>query len=283
MPENFISKEGGDSMIINHNISAEFANRLLRATHLDMVKSIERLSSGMRINKAGDDASGLAVSEKLRSQVRGLLQAARNTEDGISFIQTAEGALQEMHSVLHRVRELAIEASNGIYSAADRAQIQVEVSQLVQEVDRIANTTEFNKFKILDGSQSSLRFHIGANADQNMVVFVKPMTSDSLGVKGVSLSTPEKANKALAQVDSAVDQVSRQRANFGAWQNRLEHTSVNLNVAAENLQAAESRIRDADMAAEMVQFTRLKILAESGTAMLAQANMTPKSVLRLLD
>jgi flagellin len=263
-------------------MSAQFANRLLRATHLDMMKNIERLSSGQRINKAGDDASGLAVSEKLRSQVRGLLQAVRNTEDGISFIQTAEGSLQEMHSILHRMRELAIEAANGIYSDEDRAQLQVEVSQLIQEVDRIAETTEFNKFKILEG-QASLRFHIGANADQNMLVTVKTMTSLSLNIKGVSLDTTAKANEALANVDSAVDIVSRQRANFGAWQNRLEYMSRNLSVAAENLQAAESRIRDTDMAAEMVRFTRASILADSGTAMLIQANMMPKTILRLLD
>jgi flagellin len=275
--------EGGDSMIINHNMSAQFANRLLRATNLDRVKSIERLSSGQRINKAGDDASGLAVSEKLRSQVRGLHQAVRNTEDGISFIQTAEGSLQEMHAILHRVRELSIEASNGIYSNADRAQLQVEVDQLVEEVDRIANTTEFNRFKILDGSRSSMRFHIGANADQNMKVLVKTMTSSALKVKGISLSTPAKANETLARIDSAVDEVSRLRANFGAWQNRLEHTSRNLSVAAENLQAAESRIRDTDMAAEMVKFTRTRILTDSGTAMLAQANMMPKTILRLID
>ena len=269
-------------MIINHNMSAQFANRLLRATHLDMVKSIERLSSGQRINKAGDDASGLAVSEKLRSQVRGLLQAVRNTEDGISFIQTAEGSLQEMHSILHRMRELSIQASNGIYSDQDRAQLQVEVSQLVQEVDRIAETTEFNRFKILEG-RASMRFHIGANTDQHMSVTVKTMTSQALGIKGLSLDTAVKANDALALVDSAVDEVSKQRANFGAWQNRMEYTSRNLSVAAENLQAAESRIRDTDMAAEMVRFTRNMILMDSGTAMLVQANMMPKTVLRLID
>ena len=270
-------------MIINHNMSAQFANRLLRATHLDMAKSIERLSSGQRINKAGDDASGLAVSEKLRSQIRGLLQAVRNTEDGISFVQVAEGSLQEMHSILHRMRELAIQASNGVYSNADRTQIAVEVNQLRDEVDRISNTTEFNRMKILDGSLVSMRFHIGANADQNMMVSIKTMTSKSLGIDGVSLSTAAQANDALARVDSAVDTVSRQRANLGAWQNRMEHTSRNLSVAAENLQAAESRIRDADMASEMVKYTRTMILTDSGTAMLAQANMMPKTVLRLLD
>jgi len=282
MPGN-ISKEGGDRMIINHNMSAEFANRLLRATDLGLTKSIEKLSSGQRINRAGDDASGLAVSEKLRSQIRGLRQAERNTEDGISFIQTAEGSLQEVHAILHRVRELAIEASNGIYTDADRSQLQVEVSQLVQEVDRIANTTEFNRFKILDGSNSEMRFHIGANADQNMAVRVQTMTSRALQIQGIGLATVSQSNKALALVDSAVNAVSKQRANFGAWQNRMEHTAKNLSVAAENLQSAESRIRDVDMAAEMVEYTRLKILSDTGAAMLSQANLRPKSVLRLLD
>jgi len=270
-------------MIINHNMSAEFANRLLRATDLGLTKSIEKLSSGQRINRAGDDASGLAVSEKLRSQIRGLRQAERNTEDGISFIQTAEGSLQEVHAILHRVRELAIEASNGIYTDADRSQLQVEVSQLVQEVDRIANTTEFNRFKILDGSNSEMRFHIGANADQNMAVRVQTMTSRALQIQGIGLATVSQSNKALALVDSAVNAVSKQRANFGAWQNRMEHTAKNLSVAAENLQSAESRIRDVDMAAEMVEYTRLKILSDTGAAMLSQANLRPKSVLRLLD
>ena len=275
--------EGGDSMIINHNMSAQFANRLLRATRLGMIKNIERLSSGQRINKAGDDASGLAVSEKLRSQIRGMKQAVRNTEDGVSFVQVAEGSLQEMHSMLHRMRELAIQASNGIYSDADRTQIQVEVTQLVEEVDRIAGTTEFNKMKMLDGSLVNMRFHIGANANQNMLVQIQTMTAEALEIKGISLSTPAKSNEALGRVEGAVDKVSRQRANLGAWQNRMEYTARNLSVAAENLQAAESRIRDTDMAAELVSFTRNRILTDTGTAMLAQANMLPKTILRLID
>jgi len=264
-------------------MSAIFANRVLHTTDLQMQKTMEKLASGMRINRAGDDASGLAVSEKLRSQVRGLQQAERNAMDGIAFIQVGEGALQEVHSILHRMRELAIQTSNGIYSDADRRQIQVEVSQLSQEVDRIATTTEFNKYKMLDGTLSTMQFHVGANPDQNMRVWISAMTASALNVKGLSLSTAQQSNTALARVDSAVDAVSTQRANFGAWQNRLEHTAASLNVAWENLQAAESRIRDADIATEMVEFTREQILLETGTAMLAQANLRPRSVKLLLD
>jgi len=269
-------------MIINHNMSAIFANRLLHSTDLQMQKTMEKLASGMRINRAGDDASGLAVSEKLRSQIRGLQQAERNTMDGIAFIQVGEGALQEVHSILHRMRELSIQTANGIYSDADRRQIQVEVSQLSQEVDRVATTTEFNKFKMLDGTLSNMVFHVGANADQNIRVWISSMTASALNVKGLSLSSAQASNAALARVDTAVDAVSAQRANFGAWQNRLEHTAANLAVAWENLQAAESRIRDADIATEVVNFTREQILLETGTAMLAQANMRPKTVQALL-
>lgn len=269
-------------MIINHNMSAIFANRLLHQTDEEMKKSIEKLSSGMRINKAGDDASGLAVSEKLRSQIRGLQQAERNSQDGISFIQVAEGSLQEVHSILHRVRELAIQTANGIYSDVDRLQVQVEVSQLVQEVDRIAETTEFNKFKILDGTMLSTQFHVGANADQRISVNVATMTAQALDIGALNIATVSGSNSALAKVDNAVNIVSKQRANFGAWQNRMEFTERNLAVAWENLQSAESRIRDADMATEVVAFTREQILLESGMSMLAQANLKPKSVLKLL-
>jgi flagellin len=274
--------EGGDSMIINHNISAEFANRVLAQTEREISKSIEKLSSGLRINKAGDDASGLAVSETLRSQVRGLKQAQRNALDSISFIQTAEGSLQEVHSILHRLRELSVQSANAIYSVQDRGLIQIEVSQLVSEIDRIAETTEFNRFKILNGSNASFKFQVGANPGQNIVVFIKTMTSGAIGVSGMNMSTVDSANTALGRVDKAVDTVSIQRAKFGAVQNRLEHVVVNLAVAGENLQAAESRIRDTDMAAEIVNFMRLKILEDSGVAMLMQANLKPQSVLKLL-
>lgn len=269
-------------MIINHNISALFANRVLAQTERDISRSIEKLSSGLRINRAGDDASGLAVSERLRSQIRGLNQAQKNALDSISFIQTAEGSLQEVHSILHRLRELAVQSSNAIYSVEDRSLIQVEVSQLVQEIDRIADTTEFNRFKILDGSNKSFQFQVGANADQNITVVMKTMTAAAIDISGISMSTVESANEALSRVDRAVDTVSRQRATFGAVQNRLDHVVSNLAVAAENLQAAESRIRDTNMASEIVNFVRAKILQDSGLAMLMQANLKPESVLKLL-
>jgi flagellin len=275
--------EGGDSMIINHNVSADFANRALAQTGRQMEKSIEKLASGLRINRAGDDASGLAVSETLRSQIRGLRQAQRNAFDSISFIQTAEGSLQEVHSILHRVRELAVQSANAIYSEQDRSLIQIEVSQLIQEIDRIAESTEFNRFKILDGSNRDFQFQIGANPGQNISVDMKTMTATAIGISGLTMQTVSSADDALRRVDEAVDTVSRQRANFGAVANRLEHVVSSLAIAEENFQAAESRIRDTNMATEIVNFMRLKILQDAGTAMLMQANLRPESVVRLLD
>jgi flagellin len=275
--------EGGDSMIINHNVSADFANRALAQTGRQVEKSIEKLASGLRINRAGDDASGLAVSETLRSQIRGLRQAQRNAFDSISFIQTAEGSLQEVHSILHRLRELAVQSANAVYSEQDRNLLQIEVSQLIQEIDRIAETTEFNRFKILDGSNQNFQFQVGANPGQNITVVMKTMTSEAIGVSGLTMETVSSANDALRRVDEAVDTVSRQRANFGAVQNRLEHVVSSLAVAEENLQAAESRIRDTNMATEIVNFMRLRILQDSSVAMLMQANLRPESVMRLLD
>ena len=275
--------EGGDSMIINHNVSADFANRALAQTGRKMERSIEKLASGLRINRAGDDASGLAVSETLRSQIRGLKQAQRNAFDSISFIQTAEGSLQEVHAILHRLRELAVQSANAIYSEQDRNLLQIEVSQLIQEIDRIAETTEFNRFKILDGSNQDFQFQVGANPGQNISVVMKTMTAQAIGVSGLTMATVSSANDALRRVDEAVDTVSRQRANFGAVQNRLEHVVSSLAVAEENLQAAESRIRDTNMAIEIVNFMRLKILQDAGAAMLMQANLRPDSVMRLLD
>lgn len=269
-------------MIIYHNISALYANRQLFTTGLQIDKSMEKLSSGMRINRAGDDASGLAVSERMRSQIRGLLQAQRNAQDGISFIQTAEGALAEVHSILHRQRELAIQAATGLYKPEDRALIQVEVNQLSQEIDRIANQTEFNNQAILNGQMSNVFIHVGANPDQKIDFAVRSMTTSAIGTAGASISTPEDANRLLVRVDRAVSDVSRQRADLGALQNRLESTMRNLGVAAENTQAAESRIRDTDMAKEMINFVRQQILIRSGVAMLAQANLKPQSVLALL-
>jgi len=269
-------------MIINHNISAIFANRILAKHERELSKSIEKLASGLRINRAGDDASGLAVSETLRSQIRGLKQAQKNALNSISFIQTAEGSLQSVHAILHRLRELAVQSANAVYSEEDRSLIQVEVSQLIEEIDRIAETTEFNKFKMLDGSNLSFKFQVGPNPGQDITAVMKTMTAAAIGVSGLTMSNINSANEALNRVDQAVGIVSRQRASYGAVQNRLEYVVSNLSVAAENLQAAESRIRDTEMASEIVNFMRLKILKDSGVAMLMQANLKTESVMRLL-
>jgi len=283
-------------MIINHNMSAAYANRQLGITGADVGRSIEKLSSGMRINKAGDDASGLAVSEKLRSQVRGLNQAEKNIQNGVSFIQTSEGYLQETQDIIHRMRELSVQGANGIYSAEDRMQIQVEVSQLVDEINRIASHAQFNGMNILTGSFAKnsatnkvMQFQVGANMDQNEQVYIGTMTAKALGIEGaqganetISISTPEGANKSIGMLDNALKIVSKQRADLGAYQNRFEMAAKGIAVASENLQAAESRIRDTDMASEMVQYTKNQILNQAGTAMLAQANTKTNSVMQLL-
>jgi flagellin len=262
---------------------------------MSVSKNIEKLSSGMRINRGGDDASGLAVSEKLRSQIRGLNQAKRNIENGISFIQATEGYLQETQDILHRVRELSVQSANGIYSDEDRMQIQVEVSQLVDEVNRIASHAQFNGMNMLTGrfaegqELGGIQFHIGANMDQNKKVFIGTMTAQSLGLvreQGsdlpITIETPESANMAIGMVDSALKIVSKQRADLGAYQNRFELASQGVAIASENLQAAESLIRDVDMAEEMVDYVKNQILTQSTTAMLAQANTKSQSVLQLL-
>jgi len=287
-------------MIINHNMSALYANRVLKFKGNDMTVNIEKLSSGMRINKAGDDASGLAVSEKMRSQIRGLNQANRNIENAVSFIQTTEGYLQETQDILHRVRELSVQAANGIYTPEDRMQIQVEVSQLVDEVNRIASHAQFNGMNLLTGAFANpelggtdarqMFFQVGANMDQRERAFIGTMTAEALGLTGgqagaggmISISTPDVANQSIGSVDSALSMVSKQRADLGAYQNRFEMAAKGVAVAAENMQAAESLIRDTDMASEMVEFVKNQILVQSGTAMLAQANLKPQSVLQLL-
>mgnify|MGYP002755991883 CR=1 FL=1 len=285
-------------MVINHNMSAMFATRAEGLTEVSQQKDMEKLSSGMRINRAGDDASGLAVSEKMRSQIRGLNQAGRNIENGVSFLQTTEGYLQETTDILQRVRELAIQAANGIYSDEDRMQIQVEVSQLVSEVDRVASQAQFNGMNMLTGRfaretgentvTASMWFHIGANMDQRVRAYVGTMTAKALGVRDIgdesilTIDTPETANRAIGTIDEAIKKINKQRADLGAYQNRLEMSVVGINVAAENLQASESRIRDVDMAKEMVEYTRNQILTQSGTAMLAQANQQTQSVMSLL-
>jgi flagellin len=292
-----------DTMIINHNMSAMFAHRQQKFNTLEMDGNIEKLSSGMRINRAGDDASGLAVSEKMRAQVRGLNQAERNAADGISFIQTAEGYLQSTQDILQRMRELAVQASNGIYTSEDRLYIQVEVSQLVDEVNRISSHAQFNGRNLLTGRfaretgtnsvTGSMWFHIGANMDQRERVYIGTMTGQGLGIQGpsglphsatfLSLSTPDNANISIGVIDAALQKVSKQRADMGAYQNRLEHAREGLAVGAENLQASESQIRDVDMANEIVDFTKNQILLQSSTAMVAQANQQPQTVLQLLQ
>lgn len=269
-------------MIVNHNISALNAWRGLSQTNSALTKSLEKLSSGMRINRAADDAAGLAISEKMRGQINGLNQAVRNAQDGISLIQTAEGALNETHSILQRMRQLAVQAANDTATDTDRTRIQEEVDKLVSEIDRIADTTQFNTKNLLTGSFSGQIFHIGANADQNMSITISNMGASALNVNGTSVSTQSAANAAITTIQTAIDTVSGERSKLGAIQNRLEHTIANLGVAAENLSAAESRIRDVDMAQEMMNFTRNQILVQAGTAMLAQANMAPQAVLKLL-
>ena len=285
-------------MIINHNMSAMFAQRTLGQTNVYTQKNIEKLSSGLRINRAGDDASGLAVSEKMRSQIRGLNRASANAQDGISFIQVAEAFLQETTDVMQRIRELSVQSSNGIYSAEDRMYIQVEVSQLVAEVDRIASHAQFNGMNMLTGRfaretgentvTASMWFHIGANMDQRVRAYVGTMTAKALGVRDIgdesilTIDTPETANRAIGTIDEAIKKINKQRADLGAYQNRLEMAVVGIDIAAENLQASESRIRDADMAKQMVEYTRNQILNQSGTAMLAQANSNTQLVLSLL-
>ena len=281
-------------MIINHNMSSLYADRVLNVSNDNMLKNIEKLSSGEKINRAGDDASGLAVSEKMRSQIRGLNQASRNIQNGVPFIQTTEGYLQETTDILQRIRELSVQSANGIYSSEDRMQIQVEVSQLVSEIDRIASQAQFNGMNMLTGrfaqaSNEVMQFQIGANMDQNARVFIGTMTASALGLKGIqgqddqiTISDPEQANATLGAVDNALLTVTKQRADLGAYQNRFEMAVNGVNIAAENTQSAESRIRDTDMAAQMVEFTKNQILTQSATAMLSQANSSSQNVLALL-
>ena len=284
-------------MVINHNLSAMFANRNLGVTHTQLQSNMEKLSSGQKINKAGDDASGLAVSEKMRSQIRGLNQAERNINNGVSFIQATEGYLQETTDILQRIRELSVQAANGIYTESDRMQIQVEVSQLVAEVDRIASQAQFNGMNMLTGSFAKdsvsggiMQFQIGANVDQNVRVYVGTMTAQALGLTGgqgndevVSVASPDTANVAITTIDEALKRVNSQRADLGAYQNRFELASQGIATAAENLQASESLIRDTDMASAIVDYTKNQILTQSGTAMLAQANTQAQNILSLIS
>lgn len=286
-------------MIINHNMSAMNAQRVQSDVTKEVTKNMEKLASGMRINRAGDDASGLAVSEKMRAQIRGLGQASRNVGDGVSFIQTTEGYLQESQDILQRLRELAVQSSNGIYTAQDRQQIQVEVSQLVDEIDRVASHAQFNGMNMLTGAfareeganvvPGAMWLHIGANVDQRTRVYVGTMSAAALGLrdlgdnKKINLASADDANRAIMTFDAALNKVSKQRADLGAYQNRLEFAVKGIDVGAENLQASESRIRDVDMAKQMVDYTKNQILVQSGNAMLAQANQRSQSTLQLLQ
>ncbi len=281
-------------MIINHNMAAINANRVLKFKHWDVDKSTEQMASGMRINRAGDDASGLAVSEKMRTQIQGLRQAERNAEDGMSFVQTTEGYLEESTQILQRIRVLAVQSANGIYTPEDRQLIQVEVSALVDEVDRIASQAEFNKMNLLLGDfsrvnpRASMWFHIGPNMHQRERVFIGTMTAQALDLRFptgeiLTISTPDWANKSIGIIDAALHVIAKQRADLGAYYNRLETAAKGIMNAYENTQASESRIRDADMAETMVTLTKDSVLVQSGTAMLAQANSKAQGVLTLLQ
>jgi flagellin len=263
------------SLRINNNVEAFNAHRQLVSTSDRASKSMERLSSGYRINRAADDAAGLAISEKLRGQIRGLSQAQRNAQDGVSLVQTAEGSLNEVHSMLQRVRELAVQYQNGTLSTSDKAAITAEAAQLASEIERIGTTTNFNGIKLLDGSASTVSFQVGANDNDQITV-----TTESLGGKVGSIDVSQAS--AISAIDAAIGNVSTLRSTFGAVQNRLEHTLNNISTYQENLTASESRIRDVDMASEMVEFSKDQILQQAGTSMLAQANQAPQAVLSLL-
>jgi len=281
-------------MRINHNSAAMNTYSKLSSAQGAQAKSLEKLSSGLRINRAGDDAAGLAISEKMRAQVGGLNQATRNAQDGISLIQTAEGGLNETHSILQRMRELTVQSANDTNSVDDRGEIQKEFDQLSKEITRISTTTEFNGKALLDGSATTtpLSFQIGANSGQSMTLEIGAMDATTLAVGtgadetdtvGIDISTgAADFDGALDLIDTAIGTVSSERSKLGATQNRLEHTINNLSTTSENLSAAESRIRDVDMAKEMMEFTKNNILNQASTAMLAQANQMPQGVLQLL-
>ena len=269
-------------MVVQHNLQAANTNRQLGITTGAQAKSTEKLSSGYRINRAGDDAAGLAISEKMRAQVRGLDKASTNAQAGISAIQTAEGALNETHSILQRMNELATQAANDTNTSTDRNQIQLEMDQLVSEIDRIQSTTQFNTQNLLDGSFTSKNLQVGALSGQSITLNISNMNASSLGVSGVSVSSFSSAGTAMSNIQKAIDSVSTQRATLGAVQNRLEHTIANLDTTSENTSAAESRIRDTDMAKEMVSYSKNNILAQAGQSMLAQANQSNQGVLSLL-
>jgi flagellin len=276
--------QGGKIMIVQHNMAALNTNRQLGATNTNLAKSTEKLSSGYRINRAGDDAAGLSISEKMRGQIRGLEQGSTNAQDGISLIQTAEGALNEVHSVLQRMRELTVQAANDTNVTADRDAIAAEQKALVEEIDRIGDQTEFNTMKLLNGDFDDKKLQVGANEEQSIAISIADMTSSGLGVDGADgeMADYDAATAFITTVDEAITAVSTQRSDLGAIQNRLEHTIANADNTAENLQSAESRIRDVNMAEEMVKYSKSSILQQAGQSMLAQANQQTQGVLSLL-
>lgn len=272
-------------MRINNNLMAMNTYRQLKINSFGTEKSIEKLSSGYRINRAGDDAAGLAISEKMRAQIKGLQMSSKNAQDGISMIQTAEGALSESHSILQRMRELSVQAANDSNVSADRSALSLELVQLSNELNRIASTTQFNTRKLLNGSLQAAKFQVGANANETISLSISAMSASALGVvhgTNIGVATSASAQSAVSIINSAISSVSVARAKLGAVQNRLEHTINNLDTSAENLQAAEARIRDTDMAQEMMRFTKHNILNQAATAMMAQANQQPQTVLSLL-
>ena len=276
------------SMYINTNVSAINAHRNLTFNNTQMGKVMEKLSSGYRINRAADDAAGLAISEKMRYQINGYYQAIRNAQDGISLIQTAEGALTEVHAMLQRLNVLANQAANGTLNNNDRAKVDLEVQELLNEINNIADTLKFNGISLLNvgsgapASAKTVAFQVGFEKDVQIKVSLVSVKTSALGIDGINVKTASSAGSAIAKIQAAIDKVSEFRAKFGAVQNRLEHTINNVGVNAENLSASESRIRNADMAKELTEFTRFQILVQAGTAMLAQANAVPQNVLRLL-
>ena len=271
-------------MVVQHNLTAANTNRQLGITTNGLQKSTEKLSSGYKINRAADDAAGLSISEKMRNQIRGLNKASDNAQDGISLVQTAEGALNEVHSMLQRMSELAVQASNDTNQTVDRAALQSEVAQLQQEINRVADTTQFNKQNILNGDFQNKNLQVGANAGQSIAVSITDIkTTCTAALNGTSVDTYANAQTAITNIQTSITALSTQRSTLGAIQNRLEHTTANLDNISENTQSAESRIRDTDMAEEMVQYSKNNILQQAGQSMLAQANQANQGVLSLLQ
>lgn len=270
-------------MRINTNIAALNSHRMLQGNSLASARNLEKLSSGKRINRASDDAAGLAISEKMNAQILGLKMASKNSMDGVSLIQTAEGALNEVHAMLQRMRELSVQAANDTNQSEDRDAIQGEIDQLVEEIDRIGNNTEFNGIKLFSGDPDEILIQNGANANQTVTIELFKVEKGELGIDSISVEDNTEANDAIIALDEAIATISKQRAKLGAYQNRLEKTIANLDNTAENLTAARSRIQDTDMALEMSEFTKFNILQQAGTAMLAQANQQPQMMLQLLS